>query len=160
MNYPQEFPIEDVQSVIAILLRNKESTPPVIAKSLWVTTGYILKVVLGDPSEVQSLGAATDVLSRLNLVNTGISDTDGAVLLHAICEAECRERSGSAVEYKINGLDLGTLVTGGLLKSQLAKLLLPFLLDKLKSWLMSGGLEAIFMPKSHIACAHDSACCR
>jgi hypothetical protein len=138
--YPKEVPFADVSNVIAMLTGTKPADKAVIAKSGWVTVGYVIGLTVGEPASGASLYALTDLgvtndsPSRVN----SVSDNEVAAVLSALLALESPSVSA---EFKAAGLL--DIVGSDFIRKELARLILPFLLNKLKEWVAGGGLEEL-----------------
>jgi hypothetical protein len=124
----------------------------VVAKSVWVTTGYVLKLTVGEAASAAALfvepertdnAVVRDYKSlwgcaQSSNYSTNLSDEEAAALLSALVAAD----TGSEAKAMFIGEGLlSGLLTSDFIKGQIAKLVLPFLLNKLKEWILTGGLD-------------------
>lgn len=49
MTYPQSFPVESIAEVVAVLRKQKPVDKASLGLHLWLTQGYVQKLVLGEP---------------------------------------------------------------------------------------------------------------
>ena len=150
--YPESLPLEEVRNVIAILTGNKPADRAVVAKSVWVVTGYVLKLTVGEAAQVSALFVEesrtdnavlrdyNDHWAKIRSVGSFTpSDQEAAALLSTLVAIDSAEPD---VQANFFGQEvLGGLLNSDFVKGQLAKILLPFLLNKLKEWILTGGLD-------------------
>jgi len=150
--YPETLPLEEIRNVIAMLTGNKPADRAVVAKSVWVTTGYVLKLTVGEAAQVSALFVDEEdfgnhvVRAYKSVCGNGssvgyqsnLSDEEAAALLSALVAADS---STEAKAMFIGEGILSGLLTSDFIKGQIAKLVLPFLLNKLKEWILTGGLD-------------------
>lgn len=136
--YPDAIPLDDISRVVAMLTGTAKPDTAVAAKSLWVTTGYVLKLSLGEPAQ-GSTGAIT-LFSAME-ADTQVAGTGSRIVSReaaaAILQTLATHQSQSAsVTYKAEGVVVD-LLTNEFIWQQLAQLVLPYLLDLLKKLIES-----------------------
>lgn len=157
--YPIQIPLEELRNVIAMLTGNKAADRAVIAKSVWVVTGYVLKLTVGEVTDgaalfVESTAHAAGIIPARAEYSGGtkavgqsyssvyLTDQEAAALLSTLAAVEASQADGVAHANFLGGEILTGIISSDFIKSQIAKILLPFLLNKLKEWIASGGLDS------------------
>lgn len=153
--YPESLPLEEIRNVIAMLTGSKPADRAVVAKSVWVTTGYVLKLTVGEAAAAAACFVEdAKIDTHGNIVFPSalghshsygnsdgghyLSDHEAAALLSALIAAD----TGTEAQAMFIGEGLlSGLLTSDFIKGQIAKLVLPFLLNKLKEWILTGGLD-------------------
>jgi hypothetical protein len=150
--YPESLPLEEIRNVISMLTGSKPADRAVVAKSVWVTTGYVLKLTVGEAAQVSALYVDEDRTDNTMIRDYGshwakmesfghrhLSNDEAAAMLSTLVALDS---ASDEVTANFFGKEiLGGLLNSEFIKGQIAKLLLPFLLNKLKEWILTGGLD-------------------
>ena len=133
-SYPPELPIESIRILVSMLTAKADRNVQLAAYHAWQVQGYLQKILLGDPTtEAGALTVYGDVRT-----DVALSDAQGLALLGSLATYEQAAGDEGAVEMQ--GLrDL----LGGVLRRQLAGLLLPLIQKWLLQFIQEGGLERL-----------------
>lgn len=175
--YPDSLPLEEIRNVIAMLTGNKPVDRATVAKSVWVVTGYTLRLTVGETAQVSALyveeGRTDNAVLRdynehwkkMSVGSFHPSDQEAAALLSTLVAIDSAKPE---VQAEFFGQEIvGSLLNSEFVKGQIAKILLPFLLNKLKEWIVAGGLDGFLgdllgrgsATVKVSSCCSDGKCC-
>lgn len=151
MLYPDSLPLTEMQTVLKLLMGSEKPEPKALVHDVWVVSGYLLKLVVGDPGS-----ATAQALSELpDVSGIKLSDVEAAAMLQILMSSD---ETVSANEIKALGLFDGAVVKDLVVK-QIAKVLLPLLLEKLSQYVSIDNLKKLFNVQSTGGCGCKPGCC-
>lgn len=146
--YPDSLPLAEAQDVIKLLTGT--STKPdnkAIVRDLWVVTGYLLRVLVGEPA---ADGTASALDYTAEDLKARVSEAEGATILALLVEHETRAKTAEAS---------ASFFDGGFITKQLAKILLPLLISKLQDFVVNGGLQKLIENVIAAKAIEGAKCC-
>lgn len=123
IGYPEALPVESITKLASLLVSSGEVDRKEAIKTAWVVTGYVLKLTVGEPGD-GNISAL--LLNNIVAASTELDDATLAVLLHSLVAAPEVPKAAGVLDG---------LLGSEFIRTQLAKLLLPALLNLLKRWL-------------------------
>jgi len=132
--YPTAVPSDEIKSLFDMLTGKVEADLNTALHSGWVVQGYLQGLIWPEGGES---GPKAKVLSVTGEKVPKLTDEQAVMALGVLAN----KRTVKA-QFQAQGL-LGGGVVGGRLKEEIAKMLLPVLLNWIKKWVNGGGLDKL-----------------